>query len=313
MYIVETPIKILTTSSKLDLQRRKGELEKILNELLASFGRISEEMATEALRIKKKYPTPRRTKIPNYVGYVRIGGGCIQINNVNEIPAIIEAFPKETLEIYIYDGPYQCRVGETGKLETGYIPKITTGDIYGIKVDLDLSPKSDRVITVNIVDGVACCVKGFIPGLRKEGYFYTTPISKAIRRNGTIVTIDVTNEIALRKTICQGRSTDIVHIYPEPKCVHYILALNDSTPNIIVIQRVTPDKAKIAMNPVGSVHLVHSIDKHCFLNIPAAFLNRSSIRVVEFLDLDKLLGDSGSARINIATDDTKKNKLIRLL
>jgi len=313
MYIVETPIKILTTSSKLDLQRRKEELEKILKELLDSFGRISEEMAAEALRIKKKYPTPRRTKIPNYVGYVRIGGGCIQIDHVNEIPDIIEAFPKETLEIYIYDGPYQCRVSDTGKLETGYIPKITTGDIYGIKVDLEASPKSDRVITVNIVDGVACCVKGFIPGLRKEGYFYTTPISKAIRRNGMISTIDVTDEIAVRKTICQGRSTDIVHIYPEPKCVHYILALNDSTPNIIVIQRVTPDKPKIAMNPVGSVHLVHSIDKHCFLNIPAAFLHRSSIRVVEFLDLDKLLGDSGSARINIVTDDTKKNKLIRLL
>jgi len=312
-YVVNTRLRILTTTSRTEQEKRKFDLEKSLRELLDSFGRISDEMATEAQVIKKRYPTPRRTKIPAYIGYIRIGGGCIQFDSLDEIPAIIESFPKETLEIYIYDGPFQCRVSETGKLETGYIPKITTGDIYGIKIDLDATPKSDKVITVNILDGVACCVKGFIPGLRKEGYFYTTPISKAIRRNGTIDTIEVVKEISLRKTICRGSMTDIIYTYPEPKCVHYVLALNSNTPNVIAIQRVSPEKAKIAINPTGSVLLVHSLDKHFFLNIPPEYLNRSSVRVAEFLDLESLLGTSDHARIDIATAEVKKNRYIRLL
>jgi hypothetical protein len=311
-YVVDAALRILTTSSRATLEKSKTDLEKSLRDLRESFGKIPDEMAAEALAIKKKYPTPRRTKIQNYVGYVRIGGGCIQFDNVDEIPSIIESFPKETLEIYIYNGPFQYRVTESGKLETGSIPKITMGDIYGINVDLHTTPKSDKVITVNIVDGVACSVKGFVPGLRKEGYFYTTPISKVIRRNGVIDTVVVVNEISPRKNICRGSMTDVIYLYPDPKEVHYVLALNTTTPNIIAIQRVSPEKAKIAMNPSGTVLLVHSIGSHFFLNIPQAYLSRNTTRVVEFLDLKALLNGNDHARIDIATMEAKKNKLIRL-
>jgi hypothetical protein len=312
-YLAEAPLHILTTSSKPDLLKRKTDLETSLRELRDSFGKIPDEMAAVAQAIKKKYPTPRRTKIPAYVGYVRIGGGCIQIDTVDEIPGIIEAFPKDALEIYIYDGPFQYRVTETGKLEMGAIPKITTGDIYGLKADLESNPRSDRVITVNFADGAACCVKGFIPGLRKEGYFYTTPRSKVIQRNGVIRTVDVASEFSLRKTICRGAATDVIYVYPEPKGDHYVIALNTTTPNVIAIQRVSPEKAKIAMNPKGTVRVVHCTSKHFFLNIPPEFLNRNTTRVVEFIDLDQVLAGNDQARLDIGTTDVKKNKHIRLL
>ena len=312
-YLAAAPVHILTASSKIELEKHKTELEEALRILRDSFSKIPDEMAAEAQRIKKKYPTPRRTKIPAYVGYVRIGGGCIQIDTVDEIPLIIAAFPKETLEIYIYDGPFTYRVTETGKLEMGSVPKITVGDIYGLKVDLEANAKSEKVVTVNISDGTACSVKGFVPGLRKEGYFYTTPHSRAIRRNGVIDTIDVSKEISPRKTICRGAATDIIYVYPDPKQIHYVIALNTTTPNIVAIQRVSPERAKIAMNPNGMVHVVHSNSKHFFLNIPSEYLNRSSIRVVEFIDLDALLNGNNQVRLDIATTEVKKNKYMRLL
>jgi hypothetical protein len=312
-YIVDTPLRILTTTARFDLVLRRDGLQDSLKAMKLSFQKIPDEMTAEIQAIKKKFPTPRRTKLPAYVGYVRISGGCIQIDTVDEIPSIVASFPKETLEIYLYDGPHHYRVTDGGKLEFGYIPKITTGDIYGLRVDLELNAKTSKVITVNFADGAACCVKGFVPGLRREGYFYTTPTSRVIRRNGTIETVEVTEEISLRKTICRGASTDIIYIYPDPRQVHYVLALNTTTPNTITIQRVTPERAKIAMNPMGTVYVVHSTDRHFFLNLPPEFLSRNTTRVAEFLDLEAVLDGKNQARLDIATQDVKKHKHIRLL
>lgn len=313
MYVVDTRLGVLSKDSRGVLEKRKVELETALRELRDSFAKIPDEMAEQALVIKKKYPTPRRTKIPAYIGYVKIGGGCVQIDSVDEIPQIIAAFPKDDLEIYIYDGKHHYRVTENNKLEMGYIPKVTMGDIYGISTDLEANPRSGKVITVNIAKGIACCVKGFIPGLRKEGYFYTTPRSKAIRRDGSISTIEVVEEISPRKTICTGAKTDIIYVYPEPKRDHYVFGLNTSTPNIIAIQRVSPERTKIAMNPNGQPYVVHSTERHFFLNIPTVYRLRNTTRVVEFVDIEAILDGKDHARLDINTADVKRNKHIRLL
>jgi len=195
----------------------------------------------------------------------------------------------------------------------GYSPKITVGDIYGLKVDLESNPRSEKVITVNIVNGTGCCVKGFVPGLRKEGYFYTTPRSKVIDRDGTIRTVEVVEEFSPRKTISRGSATDVIYVYPEPKGEHFILVMNTSTLNEISILRVTPTLTKIPLNPTGTPYLVHSNETHVFLNLPPQYLNRNTTRVVEFLSIDKLLGSKDQLRINIGSAEIKKQKLIRLL
>ncbi len=305
-YIAAARLDSLALDSKEVLASRRDGINNELTKLRASFIAIPDEIAAAAIALKKKYPTPRRTKLPAYIGYVKIGGGCIQIDTVDEIPQILADFPKGELEIHIYHGSrHLFKVSEGNKLETGAIPKITTGDIYGLK--------SNEVVTVNINEGTACVVKGFIPGLREAGYFYTTPLSKAISRNGEIRTIDVTQEFPIRKSISRGAATKVVYIYPDPKIEHYVLALNTDTPNTIVIQRVKTDRTKITMNPVGEVLLVHSVDPHCFLNIPSRFLNRSSTRVVEFKDLEALLAGKHQAFINLTSADAKQNKLIRQL
>ena len=311
-YIIDTPLSILIKTSKIEYERRRVELEKALKVLRDSFGRIPDEMAAEAIALKNKYSTPRRTRIPSYIGYVKISGGCIQFDSVDEIPGIIEAFPKGDLEIYMYDGPYIYKVTESGKLETGYVPKVTMGDIYGLVGDPE-THLTEKVYTVNFADDAACCVEGFVPGLRVEGYSYTTRMSNVISRNGTIRTVDVTEEFSMRKTICRGSATDVIYVYPQPKDNHYVIALNTSTPNVIAIQRVTPNKSKIAMNPAGVPRVVHSMNNHFFLNLPAEFTNRNNYRVIEFLSLEDLLDGKNQIQLYLGSTSTKTNKHIRLL
>lgn len=304
-YLSAAPLYTISSSSAIELKERKKSLEDQLLEVRASFSKIPDEIAKEALSIKKKYATPRKTRIPNYLGYVKIGGGCIQFESIEEITKIIEDFPKIEMEIHTYDGPHLYKVSDHNKLERGTIPKITTGDIYGLK--------SNQVITVNISDGTACSVKGFVPGSRADGYFYTTPKSRAIYRNGDIKIIDVTEEISLRKTICRGANTNIIYIYPDIKQDHYVIALNTTTPNIVSIQKVATNRSKIGINPTGNVLLFHTSEKHFFLNIPETYRSRNTTRVLELIDLEKVLEGKDQIRLDIGSTKVKTNKHIRLL
>lgn len=303
-YLSGAPLHTLSTTSKDELTERKNTLDNQLRETRESFAKIPDEIARDAIAIKKKYPTPRKTRISNYLGYVRIGGGCIQFESIEEIGQIIEDFPKLEMEIHSYDGPHLYKVSETKKLERGSIPKITTGDIYGLK--------TNQVVTVNITDGTACCVRGFVPGLRTEGYFYTTVQSRAIYRNGDIKTIDVTKEISLRKTICRGANTNIIYVYPDLHKEHYVIALNTSTPNVIVIQKVTADRSRVGMSPTGEVMVLHSLEKHIFLNVPQKFLKRNATHVVEITNVETLLNGKDQIRVDIGTASIKSSKLIKL-
>ena len=305
-HLCKVPLSILASTSADEQNAKHADLTKKIADLRHSFTIIPDEIAAEVQLIKRKYVTPRITEIPNYIGYVKVGGGCIQFTHTDEVTRILELFPKVETEIHMYDGPHLYKVLEGGKLDTKYIPKYTTGDIYGLR--------SNNVVTVNIVDGAACCVKGFIPGLRAEGYYYTTTNSKIIRRNGSIESVDITKEISLRKTICRGANTDICYVYPCVPKEHYVLALNTETPNVLTIQRVTDTKNKIIVSPVGEVSFVHSfVDKDIFINTPERFLNRNSTRVIHILDVVSLLGDKNYITIDINASKWKNNKHIKFV
>ena len=306
-YLIGAKISILFNTSKADLISEKNKLMEDLNKLKHSFTHIPEEMISEVQNIKKKYGRPRITKFNDYIGYVKVDNGCIQIHNTSEIPEILKLFPRSEVEIRMYDGQHLYRVDSNGKLQKNF-GKITNGDIYGLRGG------EHNIITVNIVDGAACCVRGFVPANRKDGYFYVTPKAKAVTRSGEIKTINVTEEISLRKTICRGANTDIIYVYPWVAKEHYVFVFNTSDTNVISIQRVGEERAKIPVNPVGEVDVIHSyVSKDVFINLKSKYLNRLSVRVVRFLDLEKLLDGKSQIRIDLGKSDVKKSKFIELI
>lgn len=304
-YLSSAPLHTISSTTIAENEDRRRKIEARLVELKHSFSLIPDEIAAEATAIKKKYNSPRRTRIPKYLGYVRIGSGCIQYESLEEVSQILDNFPNNPVEIHTYDGPHLYKVSDNNKLEAGSIPKITTGDIYGLR--------NSQIITVNITEGTACCVKGFIPGTRDSGYFYTTPRSKVIYKNGDVKTVDITEELSLRKTICRGASTNAIYVYPDVKQDHYLIAMNSNMPNNLVIQRIGTDTTRLNIGGGGDVMIVHSVSNHIFINLPPTHLNRVKARVAELIDIEALLEGKDRTRIDLGQKKYSAHKQLRLL
>lgn len=304
-YLVNSPLHTITSSTIDENKAKESRLSLQIKSLMDSFSKIPEEIANKALDMKKKYGCARRTIIRDFLGYVRVDSGCIQYESLDEIPDIINDFPNNNIEIYSYDGPHLYRVNDSNKLIPGYISKYTTGDIYGLK--------NNYVYTVNIKDGKACCVKGFISGSRADGYFYSTPKSRVIYRSGEIRVVNLEEEFTVRKSISSGSMTNAIYVYPDVKQDHYVVGLSTGMQNTITIQKIIGDKLKITLSPMGNVKVLHSTNKHMFINIPPEFLNRLKVKVVELVDIEKLLDGKLSTRLDLNTFKNKPNKYVKFI
>lgn len=308
-HLTKAQLHILIKSSAEDLMRQHAELSGRIEVLQESLQHISQEISATAQEIKRKYATPRVTKLPRYVGYMAIGGGCIQFEQVSEIQEIMTNFPRGEVAVHMYDGPNLIQVDQNGKFVKGNIPRYTTGDIYGLSFD------GASGYTVNISeDGTACCVRGIVPGLRSAGFFYTTKMSKAIHRNGVIETIDVPKTISVRKTVCRGAATDIIYVYPDTSKTHYVLVMNDTEPNILTLQCVTDTSERIVTSPVGNVTVVHSYSGNdWYFTVPQECLNRISSRVFHIIDAEALMDGKKQLRIDLAAAKWKRHALLKQL
>lgn len=102
--MISTSLDILSKTSKEEMNKQKAVLEQDLKYIRDSFKRIPDEMIDTALAIKKKYVTPRRTRIPNYIGYVRIGGGVFSLTPSMKLTLLSTLFQKQNLRsIFITD------------------------------------------------------------------------------------------------------------------------------------------------------------------------------------------------------------------
>lgn len=305
-YLYSVKLEVLTGAAMDELKKKHATLQAEVETLQKSFSNIPQEIGETAQQLKKKYGVKRKTKIPKYIGYVSVGDdGCVQFESVDEIPDILQAFPRSTIGIHMYDGSHLFKVNPEGRLETKYIPKYTRGDIYGIK--------SDDVYTINIADGAACCVKGFVPGRRSAGFYYTSKMSKAIWRDGTIKTIDVTKEISVRKNIGRGSNSGIIYVYPDTKRDHLVAIFCTDTPNRVTLQRVGADASRLVMNPQGEVKIVHAYSfKDIILNVDPKFLQRNTTRAIHVVDAAAILGNDRQVHIDLNASKWKHSKYLKL-
>ncbi len=292
----------LSKTSRHDLQTKRHKQADDIATLTESFSKIGEEIANDALRIKKTYSAPRHTVIQKFIGVVYTAGGSIQIESTDEINGITERFPKGDITVMMYDGGNLLHILPDGKPTRGVVSKYTRGEIYGLPFS------GNSGYTVSIKDGAICSVVGVVPGRRSDGYYYTNKTAKALTRKGEILTIDVTKDLPLRKSIGRGNKTDIIYLYPNIKEIHYLVILNDKEPNIVHLQQVQGEAAKITISPIGSLIISHSFTgKNWYLSIPEQYLNRISARVFQIVDAAALLDGARQLRLNLANSTIKRN------
>jgi len=306
-YIHKAPLNTLGKDSKEELLNALRITENNIEKILTSFKNIDNEIAEEAQYMKDKYTVKRKCISHKFIGYVKVDGGNIQFENTKEIYDILNDFPKSRIEIYTYNGSHMFHVNAQEKINENITIKYTDGDHYSLP--------TNSIYTINIADGAACCVKGFQPGFRSSGYFYTSHTAKMICKDGTILTGKIDDHISLKKTICRGANTDIIYVYPENKNDHFIISMNDDLEltNTVTIQRIRPTTTKIQMRMKGKNYITHSnISKDVFFNLFSQCINRTSARIIVFKDLNKLMEDKDVFRIDINTMK-KYNKLIEVI
>ena len=308
-HVAKTPFSILIREAKEDLEQQHAEMLAKIEALQKSFLEIPQEIAATASEIKRRHGLPRRSRIPAYQGYVAVQGGCIQFESAAEVGEILENFPGVPLQIYSYDGPRLIHVDEQGRPCKGSLSKYTTGDIYGLPFS------GDSGYTVNIrEDGATCAVRGIVPGLRSEGYFYTTKRSWFVHRSGKIAAGDVPTELSVRKIIGRGAITDIIHIYPYTKQPHYLLFACADDRNVLILQRVTAETTRAIFPPAGAIHTAHHLTgKDWHFTLPQEYLNRLSARVFWIGDADALIGTESVLRLELGQNKWRKHPLIKML
>ncbi len=309
--IMASKLETLTKNSPLLLKEQRVKLDDQMAVIVDSLTKIGNEMAETALQIKRKYRYDRISIIPKYIGYVSIDNyGAIQFSKPDEIETIIERFPKSDIRIYFYEGSNVFHVND-GKLSHNVNSKHLIGDIYGLAF-------TDRnAYTVNIDDGAGCSVKGIVPGSRKNGYFYTTEKSIAVRRHGAIDVINVPEEISLRKTICRGAATNISYVYPYTEAPHYIVTFNDATKNIVWLQRVVVPSAKPQKIPTesrGQLYVNHhTTGINWYFGIPSSCLNRINSKAFLITDAESLLDGNDRVQLDLGVSKMKSHPYFKMI
>lgn len=298
----------LAKTSEQELGRRRDRLLAEIAAHTESFSKIGEEIAQEAQRLKQTYPSPRRTRIPAYIGCVSVAGGVIQIEHTNELVEIATRFPKGPLQVMMYDGPHMLHILPDGKLSREIASKHTRGEIYGLPFS------GEAGYTVTIKDGTACCVTGVVPGSRSDGYYYTARAANALTRRGEIRTIDVVTDLSQRKTLGRGATTDLIYLYPRTETRHYLLVLNSSELNTIHLQRIEPGDKKITVSPKGTLRFSYSpTGRDWYVSLPEMYLNRVSARLFYIADADAILGSERQIKLDLGSTKTRRNPLFQMI
>lgn len=306
-------LEFLSSITSKELVERKKKIEDDIETVNASFKNTNREMAEAAIKLSQKHKVERHMHVPDYIGYAKVSGGYEQFENVDEAVEIADRFQKGPISFVMYPGKKRhCFVLDTNGKITRYSPehKYGRGDIYWFD--------ADKVYTVSIEDGAACCVPGFIPSLRDDtrNLFYVSRNAYGFTRSGEIKPIVVNKDLSVRKSICRGSNTDLIYVMsaPDPQASYYVATCYSSDPNTIVIKRIHGSQTRAGFSPLGDIWMTHSYTgKDWFINVPEAFINRLSIRSVLIPNVEALLKDVDMIKLELGSSKVKKNSNIVLI
>lgn len=310
-YLISRELRILTATERDRVVKTRDDLIEQRHRLAKSIRDTPLEMATEVERIGRLYGVQRKMKLPRYIGYIKIGAkGCVQFESVDEIADIVARFPNADFTIYTYDGTHLVRVApdRNGSTLDGVTSRYTTGDIFGLPAD------PSRVWTVRFQDGAACTVQGYVPGSRDAGFTYTTRTSRFVRQNGELFTGVVSDVFKVLKTMGRGNNTDIIHVYPDMKGVHYLLIACSEDKNRLRLVKVDPTVSRVVIPQAGKAHVIHHrTGTNWYFTLDDDFITGKSGRVYQIRDADALLDGASSTILDLNSPKLRRNPMFNAM
>lgn len=310
--LVNQRIRVLSKSSGRALLEKLEEIKRKIQVLHDSFAHVPEEISHTAQKLKKEFSYARHTRIPNYLGYVRVGEyGIVLYESVEEILQIASDFHKDTLHVIPFAGKHKILLSPENKIVKGLLHKYMFGEILSFASD-----PSKGYYTLNIEDGTACYVTGVVPTTPGTKCFHVKKTVVGLSRNGAIRTFPIT-EISHRQKIgSRGAATDLVQAFT-PKSFEspfFVAHFNTKEPNTLYLQKIKPGAKKFITSPAGDidVHISES-GEGWFITPPISCLSRCNTRLVEIVNAEALIGEKAMIKLDIASAKLRRNPHIQII
>lgn len=212
--ISKSSIDRLVKASKDELYKQKEDIEKKLVHIGEQYTRVADIIYNDTVYFRKKYKTPRRTIIPKYIGYVKIGTkGIYQYTTEAEMFSILNEFSGIPMTIYQYKYSNKKRMilnnNKVEEFTTLNIPKHVSG-----RAILECAIPESELYTVAHIGNTVSCVKGYnVPKDDNIQVEYVTKNFYGIFKDGKIDHTSV-DTLSSRKSISTGAKSDLVYAIP---------------------------------------------------------------------------------------------------
>ena len=309
--LLDQNIRALLKTSLGKLQDGLDATIRGITDLTGSFNDIGEEIIKTAQRLKRKYDTGRRSAIPHYIGYIEFADGLVLFENAEDVKDILEGFPREHAQVFMFNNPYTIPIDERGKISKSPLHKYMWGTIWSVPTKDGLG----GTYTVSIQDGAIAYSAGFKPTKYRSDVFYVTANIVALTRYGKVRHESIKNYS--KRVNCldtRGARSDAVYMVSDTGQPFYVAQFNTEEPNIISIQRIKPGQETYVSNPTGTQYIFTSpTGKDWFITPPSDCTNRLGARVIRIIDAaDMIPTGTYCIRYDLLTRVRKNTNIVLL-
>lgn len=303
--VYNIPIGRLNRESRTNID---AVMEKTIQEigvLVQSYGRIDDTIYRDAEYLGTKYRRPRKAKpLDTTIGYVHINKtGVIQFFTEDELLNILSEFRNvKQIDVVFWNKATPKRFVLNGnrvlpQKEGHAIPKEFTATRI-------IETPAENVNTMVLKDGGASVVKGFTSTDDKDAdIFFVSSRFYTVSVTG-VIALQTTNDFSVRKSICRGAKTDIIHVMPRQFKDVVIIHMNPEMPNELRLDRVlkAPDDLGclrliptgvtkiISVIPINSPVWYVGLDAECVQKVANHIIRISNIKSM-FTDTDHVVID----------------------
>lgn len=309
----------MTKTGRDELMERKLAVEKKIKNLQHEFANISDRILNEVTSIKNKYSDkiPRKLKLPEFIGYVKIGPvGIMQYNSMEELIEIISTFNSMDTVIHPYykTSKYKYLLKDNLIQDESQLslPKEMSGNQI-----FSSSNKPKALMTINTDSIVNGYQLPYIKPLPDNITHYSLVGSKCliITKCGHVKLIDTKEYLDHRYIKGVGVKSDIVHFSNTTSEDIVVIHGNINEPNCLRVNRIqltNKSYSKLSTLAIGETEIlaVLEINNMLLLTIPNHLTKRCKIKHLYISNLLNFIGDNNRIKIMLHKNKTSNSKKI---
>ena len=299
----------LIEASRDELIANSEKINKDIDIVRSKYTSIDNTIYEDATYFNNKYRRPRKTVIPKYIGYLKVGSkGIYQYTSAKDM--------FNTINTQDVTGIYQYKSLSSPKILLGQnsipvneefrsIPRQNTGT--GIIEKL----YSDRAVrTIVYLGDSVSYMEGYVIPKDDTRVQYVTDKFIGFHNNGVIEQCS-TSDYSLKKSICAGPKHSLIYAYSDKQmCKNKVVVYMSTSPGYMnevfftkIYDKDTDTYNKMLTTPPHEMivlDVVDASDENKIINIPRACVN-VNISYLNITDITKIINTFSTTSVNVRT------------